>query len=59
MEIEITEVSHFLVTFQTTSKFPIVFVSLILGRVRFDVISGPRREIDISYEFDLKVILRV
>ena len=59
MEIEITAASQFLVTFQTTSKFPIVFVGLILGRVRFDVISGPRREINISYEFDLKVILRV
>ena len=50
--------SHFLVTFETTGKFVIVFVRLILGKVGVDVVTGPQREIDIRYEFDLKVNLK-
>ena len=50
--------SHFLVTFETTDKFLIVFVRLILRKKGVDGVTGPRREIDIRYEFDLKVILK-
>ena len=39
---------HFSVIFETTSKF-LVF---------FDGVTGPRQEIDIIYEFDLKIILK-
>ena len=49
--------SHFSVIFEATSKFPIVFVRLILA-MKVDGVTGPRREIDIACEFDLKVILR-
>ena len=38
--------SHFSVTFETTDKFLIVFVRLILGKVMDDVFTGPRRESD-------------
>ena len=38
---------HILVTFETTSKFVIVFVRLILGKVGVEVFTGPRRESDI------------
>ena len=41
--------SHFLVTFETTGKFLIVFVRLILGKVWDDGFTGPRRENDIRY----------
>ena len=50
--------SHFSATFKTTSKLLIVFVRLILGKVGVDVVTGPQREIDIRYEFDLKVNLK-
>ena len=50
--------SHFLVVFEITSKFLIVFVRLILKKVRVDVFTGPRREIDIRYEFSFKVLLK-
>ena len=50
--------SHFSVTFETTSKFLIVFVRLILGKVGVDGFTEPRRESEIRYEFDLKVVLR-
>ena len=50
--------SHFSVTFETTSKFLIVFVRLILGKVGVDVFTDPRRESDVRYEFDLKVVLK-
>ena len=45
-------------TFETTGKFLIVFVRLILGKVGVDGFTGPRRESDIRYEFDLKVVLK-
>ena len=44
--------------FETASKSGMVFVRLILGKVRVDRVTGPRREIDIRYEFDLKIILK-
>ena len=47
--------SHFSVALETTSKFLIVFVRLILGKVEVDVFTGPRREINIRYKFDSKV----
>ena len=50
--------SHFSVAFETTGKFLIVFVRLILGKVGVDGFTGPRRESDIRYEFDLKVVLK-
>ena len=39
--------SHILVTFETTGKFLIACVRLILGKVGVDVFTGPRRESDI------------
>ena len=45
-------------TFETTGKFLIVFVRLILGKVGVDVFTGPRRESDIRYECGLKVVLK-
>ena len=45
-------------TFEATSKFPVVFVRLILGKNGVNGVTGSRREIDIRYEFDLKVILK-
>ena len=51
--------SHFLLTFETTVKFLIVFVKLILGKVRVDRFTGPRWESDIRYDFDLKVVLKI
>ena len=50
--------SHFLVTFETTGKFLIVFVRLILGIVGFDVFTQLPRESDIRYEFELKILLK-
>ena len=44
--------------FQITSKFLIVFVRLILGEKGVDEVTGSQREINIRYEFDLKVILK-
>ena len=37
--------------FETTTKFLIVFVRLILGKVWVDGFPGPQREIDVRYEF--------
>ena len=45
-------------TFETTGKFVIVFLRLILGKVGVDVFTGPRRESDIRYECELKVVLK-
>ena len=42
--------------FETTSK--IVFVIVIMRKVGVDGLTEPRREIDIRYEFGLKVILK-
>ena len=50
--------SHILVTFETTGKFVIVLVRLILGKLGVDGFTGPRRESDIRYECDLKVVLK-
>ena len=51
--------SHFSVTFETTVKFLIVFVRLILGKMRVDRFTGARWESDIRYDFDLKVVLKI
>lgn len=48
--------SHFSVIFETPSKFVIVFVRLILGKLWVDRFTGPRWKINIRYRFDLKVI---
>ena len=45
-------------TFEIAGKFLIAFVRLILGKVGVDVFTGPRRESDVRYEFDLKVVLK-
>ena len=50
--------SHFLVTFETASKFVIAFVRLILGKVGVEGFTSLRWKIGIRYEFDLKVILK-
>ena len=42
--------SHFLVTFETTGKFVIVLVRLILGKLLVDEFTGPRRESDVRLE---------
>ena len=49
---------HYSLTFETKGKFLIDFVKLILGKVRVEAVTGLRRDIDIRYEFDLKVILK-
>ena len=48
--------SHFLVIFETTSKFLIVFVRLILENVTVDGFAWPPLKIDIRCEFEWKVI---
>ena len=50
--------SHFSVTFETRGKFLIFFLRMILGKVGVDGFIGPRRESDIIYEYDLKVVLK-
>ena len=45
---------HILVTFETTGKFVIVFVRLILRKVGVDVFTG---ESDVRYKFHFKPIL--
>ena len=50
--------SHLLVTFETTGEFVIVFVRLILGKLGVDVFTGPRRESDIRYECNLKIVVK-
>ena len=54
-EIEIIPV--FSSDFQRTSTFAIILVRLVLGQVRADGFTGPRRKIDIRYEFGFKVTL--
>ena len=44
--------------FETTSKFPIAFLRLVSGKVWVDVVTGPRRVLDMRYEFDSKIILK-
>ena len=43
-------------TLETPREFSVVFVRLILVKNEDDGVTGPQREIDIRYEFDLKVI---
>ena len=43
--------------FQRTNKFLVLFVRLVLGKV-VDGVTGPRREIGIRHEFNLKIILK-
>ena len=50
--------SHFSVTFETTGKLLIAFARLILGKVGVGQVTGPQWQIDIIYEFALKVILK-
>ena len=50
--------SHFSVIFEAVNKFPIFFLRLVFGKVRVDRVAGSRREIDVRYEFYLKVILK-
>ena len=50
--------SPFLVIFVTTKKFLIVFVRLVLGKEGVDEEIGPWRDIDIRYEFNLKIIFK-
>ena len=49
--------SHFSVIFETTDKFLIVFVRLILGKVGNDGFTRPRRESEFGYKFHFKSIL--
>ena len=49
----------FSVIFETTSKFPIVFLRLVFGKRGLTELPGTRREMDVRYEYDLKVILKV
>ena len=46
------------VAFETTGKFLIVFVRLVLAKVGVDGFTGPLRESDIRIECDLKVVLK-
>ena len=46
-------------TSKTRGKFLHVFVKLILEKNGVDGVTGPRREIDIRYKFDLKAILKI
>ena len=44
--------------FQTTRKYSIACVRLILGKVWDDGFTGPQRETDARYEFGFKLILK-
>ena len=44
--------------FKTTVEFVIVLVRLILGKLGADGFTGPRRESDIRYECNLKIVLK-
>ena len=48
----------FSVIFETTNKFSIAFVTVILGKKGVDRVTAPRRGNDVRYEFDLKLILK-
>ena len=50
--------SYISVTFETRGKFLTVFVRLILGKKEVVGVTGPRRDTDIRYELDLRVILK-
>ena len=49
--------SYFSVIFETTIKFLIVFVRLILEKVWVDEFIGPRQKRDVRYEFHFKPLL--
>ena len=49
--------SHFSVIFEATSNIPINFLRLLSEKAGVGRVTGPRQEIDIRYESDLKVIL--
>ena len=48
----------FSLIFETTNKFVIVFVRLILGKMGVDRFTGPRPKTDVRYEFDFTVVLK-
>ena len=50
--------SHFSETFETTGKFLIVFLILMLGKVEVDGFTGPQPERDIRYEFEFEGIVK-
>ena len=50
--------SHFSLIFETTRKLPIVFLRLVFGKVGVDGVNGRRREMDVRYESDLKMVLK-
>ena len=50
--------SHFWLISQAKSKFAIACVRLMLGKVRLDWFTGPRRKTDVRYRFGFKVILK-
>ena len=50
--------SYILVTFKTTGEFAIAFVRLVFGKLGIDGFTGPRRESDIRYECNLKIVLK-
>ena len=50
--------SHVLSNFQAAIKPVIVSVRLILPKVRVDEFTGLQQEINIGYEFGLKLILK-
>ena len=50
--------SHFSLIFETTRKLPIVFLRLVFGKVGVGGVNGPRREMDVRYESDLKMVLK-
>ena len=45
-------------TFKTTVEFVIVLVRLIFRKLGVDGFTGPRRESDIRYECNLKIVLK-
>ena len=49
---------HILVTFKTTVEFVIVLVRLIFRKLGADGFTGPRRESEIRYECNLKIVLK-
>ena len=51
--------NHILVTFETTGKFLIAFVKLILEKVGVDVFTGPRRESEVRYKNNFYLLGRL
>ena len=50
--------SHFSMIFEITSKFPIVILRLVFGKVWVDGVTGPERVSEIRYESDLQIVLK-